>query len=113
MEIYDLQNGVRNFFKKINRSQDIQVSVTLRFRRIALHNKIINKTRPTKHQENSAHHFGGNYLTNYLVKFLQDRLNPEELELLKYALVITGFLFLQKIVSEGFLTPFNFSRSSC
>ena len=37
-------------------------------------------------------------------------LNPEELELLEYALVIT---FLWKVVSEGFLTSFNFWRDSC
>ena len=37
-------------------------------------------------------------------------LNPEELELLEYALVDT---FFRKIVSEGFLTSFNFSRGPC
>ena len=51
---YDLQNGVRTFFY-INGSRDIYVSVILRFWKIALHNKIINKTRSTKNQENSAH----------------------------------------------------------
>ena len=56
------------------------------FRKIALHNEIINKTRSTKNQENSVHSFGDNYLTNHLVKF---GLNPEKLELLEYALIIT------------------------
>ena len=56
------------------------------FRKIALHNEIINKTRSTKNQENSVHSFGDNYLTNHLVKF---GLYPEKLELLEYALVIT------------------------
>ena len=48
-----------------------------------------NRTRSTKNHEHSAHRFEENYLTNHLVKFLQDRLNPEELEFLQYALVIT------------------------
>ena len=37
-------------------------------------------------------------------------LNREELELLGYALVIN---FLRKIVSEGFLTSFNFLFGLC
>ena len=32
--------------------------------------KIVNSTK----EENSAHRFGENYLTNHLVKFLQDRI---------------------------------------
>ena len=44
--------------------------------KIVLHNKIINKTSTKKDQENSAHRFGGNYLTNHLVKLLQDRIKP-------------------------------------
>ena len=75
----------------------------LTFRKVVLHNNIINKIRSTKNQENSAHRFGDNYLKNHLVKFLQDGLNTEEFELLVYALVIT---FLKKIVREGFLTSF-------
>ena len=51
------------------------VSVILRFRKIVLQNKIINKTRLTKNQENSAHSFGDNYLTNHLVKFLLDKIS--------------------------------------
>ena len=43
---------------------------------MVLHNKIINKTRLTKNQENFAHHIGDNYLTNHLIKFLQDRIKP-------------------------------------
>ena len=63
-------------FLKINGSQDIYVLVILRFRKTALHNKIINKTRLTKNQEKSAHRFGDNYLMDHLIKFLQDRLKP-------------------------------------
>ena len=66
-----------------------------------LHNKLIINTRSTKNQENSAHHFVENYLTNHLAKFLRDRIS-------EYALVITFF----KENREGFLT-FNFSRGSC
>ena len=43
---------------------------------MVLQNKIINKTWSTKNQENSAHRFEDNYLTNYLAKFLQDRIKP-------------------------------------
>ena len=64
-----------NFFQ-INRSRDIQVSVILSFRKIVLHNKIINKTRSTKNQENFAHRFVDNYLTDHYAKFLQDRITP-------------------------------------
>ena len=63
-------------FLKINESRDIQLLMILRFRKIALHNKLIKKTRSTKNQENYAHRFGDNYLTNHLVKFLQDRVKP-------------------------------------
>ena len=80
----------------------------LRLQNIVLLHKVINKPRLTKKQ-NSAHRFRGNYLTNHPVKFLQHGLNPEELELLEYALVIN---FLKKIVSEDFPTSFNFSRGS-
>ena len=48
----------------------------LRFRKIALLHKIINKTRLKKKQENSAHRFEENYLTDHLVKFLLDRIKP-------------------------------------
>ena len=50
--------------------------VVLLFQKIVLHYKIINKTRSTKYQENSAHGFGDSYLTNHLIKFLQDRIKP-------------------------------------
>ena len=43
---------------------------------MVLQNKIINKTWSTKNQENSAHCFEDNYLTNHLAKFLQDRIKP-------------------------------------
>ena len=48
----------------------------LRFQKIVLHNKVVSKTRSTKNQENSAQRFGDNYLTNHLVKFVQDRVKP-------------------------------------
>ena len=57
--------------KKLNGSLEGKVLMILRFQKIVLHIKIINKTRSTKYQENSAHRFGDNYITNYLVKFLQ------------------------------------------
>ena len=43
---------------------------------MALHYKIINKTRSTKNQEISADRFVDNYLTSHLAKFLQDRIKP-------------------------------------
>ena len=76
----------------------------LRFRKIVCRSKIINKTRSTKSPENTARRFRDNHLTNHLVKFLQDGLNLEEMELLEYALAIT---FLKKIDSGGILTSFN------
>ena len=65
----------RNFCE-INRSPDIKLSVYLRFQKIVPLHKIINKTRLTKKQQNSAHCFGDNYLTDHLVKFQQDRVKP-------------------------------------
>ena len=98
---YDFQNVVRKTFVK-NGFQGIYVFVILRFWKIVLHNEIIHKTRSTKNQENSAHCFGDNYLTNHLVKFLQDRIKPWIVGGLS---VSTGYnFFLKKIVSEGFLT---------
>ena len=38
--------------------------------------KLLIKLDRQKKQENSAHGFGDNYLTNHLVKFLQDRIKP-------------------------------------
>ena len=69
---YDLQNCVWKFFK------NKWVSIYLNFgdfKVLKNHSsqENINKTRSTKTQENSAHRFGGNYLTNRLVKFQQDR----------------------------------------
>ena len=54
---------------------------------MVLHYEIIDKTWSTKNQENSAHSFVDNYLTNHLAKIFAGK--PEELELLQYALVIT------------------------
>ena len=42
--------------------------------KLFLFNKIINITRTTKNQENSAHRFGKNCLPKNLVKFLQYRI---------------------------------------
>ena len=36
----------------------------------------MNEIRLTKKQENAVHRFGDNYLTDYLVKLLQDRIKP-------------------------------------
>ena len=58
---------------------------------MALHEKIINKTWTTKNQENSAQRFEDNYLTNHLVKFLQDRNKPWRVEALR---VGTGYHFV-------------------
>ena len=63
-------------FFKINGSWDIYVSVILRSPKIVLYNKIVNETWSTKNQKNSAHCFADNYLSNHLVKFLQDRIKP-------------------------------------
>ena len=46
---------------------------------MVLHNKIINKTRLTKNQENSAQRFVDNYLTNHLVKFVKAHLFKQTL----------------------------------
>ena len=43
---------------------------------MALHNKVIDKTRSSKNKENSADRFVDNYLTSHLTKFLQDRIKP-------------------------------------
>ena len=83
--------GIFFFFLR-NGSRDTEVLVILRFRKIVFHNKIINKTRLIKNQENSAHHFEDNYHTNNLVKFLQDRIKPWWVGvLLEHPLVITFF----------------------
>ena len=49
------------------------------------------------------------YLTNHLVKFLQDKIKPWRVGARMHWLS----LFLEKIGSEGFLTSFNFLRGSC
>ena len=96
----------RNFLKII-RSRDMSLSLIFCFQKTFLHHKIITKTRSTKNQGNSAHCFGDNYLTNHLVKFMQDRLKSWRVGALR---VCTGYhFFLTKIVSEGFPTSFSFS----
>ena len=56
--IYDVQNGVRKFFSK---KLGLEI---FNFR------KLLIKLDRQKNQENSAHRFRDNYLTNHLVKFL-------------------------------------------
>ena len=99
---------VCGIFFKMNGSRDIYFSLIFWFRKTVLHHKIINKTRSTKSQENSAHRFEDNYLTNHLVKFLQDRIKPWRVGALRVCTVY--HFFLTKTVSEGFPTSFNFSR---
>ena len=76
---YDLQNGVRNFFSKSMGLEIFKFSLILSFQKMVLHNKIINKTRLTKNQENSAQRFVDNYLTNHLVKFVKAHLFKQTL----------------------------------
>ena len=54
--------------------------MVLLFRKTVFQNKTINKTRATKSQENSAHHFGDNYQTNHLLKLLQDKIRLLKIE---------------------------------
>ena len=78
---------------------------------MVLDKKIINKSRSTKNEENSAQGFGDNYVTNHLGKFLQDRMKPWAVEALR---LCTGYhVFKTKIVSWGFLTFFNCSQFFC
>ena len=56
---YDLQKRCAEIFLNKWVSRYLS-SVILRFRKTVLHNEIINKTRSTKKQENSAHRFGDN-----------------------------------------------------
>ena len=63
-------------FWKINWYRDILSFVDFTVPKIVLYSKIINKMWTKKDQENSTHCFGDNYLTNHLVKFLQDRIKP-------------------------------------
>ena len=74
--------------------------VILRFWKIALHNEIINKTWSTKNQENSAHRSGNNYLTNNVVKFLQDRIKPWRVEALWWpirAKMLLSMILISKV----------------
>ena len=72
---YDLQKGVRKFFKNKWISRYLNFG-DFKVLKNCSSQKIINKTRLIKNQENSAHRFGDNYLTNHLVKFLQDSIKP-------------------------------------
>ena len=62
--------------------------------KIVLHHKIINKDWSTKSQENSAHHFVGNYLTNHIAKFLQDRIKPWRVYLNKHFISEQDFFLI-------------------
>ena len=64
----------------------------LRFQKIVLHNKVINKNRSTKNQEDSTHRFGYNYLTNQ-AKPLHDGIIHRGVRTLR---VCTGYHFLKK-----------------
>ena len=62
-------------------------------------------------QRVKKHRFGDNYLTSYLVKFLQDKIQSWGVGAL---IVCTGCQFFKRnstTVSEGFLTSFNFSHA--
>ena len=56
---------------KINQIRDILNFDDFTVPKIVLDNKVIKKTQTKKDQGNSAIRFGENYLTNYLVTFLQ------------------------------------------
>ena len=62
--------GVRNFFKNKWFSRYLNFG-DFKIPKIVLHN-----FWESRNQENSAHCFGDNYLTDHLVKFLQDRIKP-------------------------------------
>ena len=66
------------FFKSMH-LEIFKFSLILSFQKMVLHNKIINKTRLTKNQENSAQSFVDNYLTNHLVKFVKAHLFKQTL----------------------------------
>ena len=90
---YDLQNPVRNWFF-LNKWFSRYLSFgEFKVPKIALHNKIINKTWQIKNEENSAHGFGDNYLTNHLIKFLKDRIKPWRVGALR---VCTGYNFFKR-----------------
>ena len=73
---------------------------------MVLHNKIIDKTRSTKSQGNSTHRFVGNYLTNHLSKFLQDKIKPLRVGALR---VCTGCHFFKRIsLVRAFQPPSTF-----
>ena len=78
-----------NIFKT-NQSRDIWTFGDFTFQKLVLSNKIINKIRTTKNLENSTHCFRENYLANLFVKFLQDRIKPWKVGVLRGS---TGYLF--------------------
>ena len=89
----DIFKTMSGNFLIINRSRDVSVSVILKLWKMVLHNKIINKTRSRKNQENSAHGFVDNYLTNHLPKFQQDRIKPWRVAGFR---VCTGYHFFKR-----------------
>ena len=88
----DLQNGVRNIFWNKWVSRYLGFS-DFKILKNSLQNKIVNKTRSTKNQENFAHHLGDNYLANHLVKVLQDRSKTWRVGALR---LCTGYHFFKE-----------------
>ena len=74
----------------------------MRFRKIVLHNKVLNKTQTTKNKENFAHRFGENYLRNHLVKSLQDRIEAGKVGALRIS--HWSSIFQSKFLSEASVT---------
>ena len=90
VQIWSSKRCVEIFFFE---SWDIWISVILRFWKNAFHNKIIDKTRSTKNQENSAHRFVDNYLTNHHATFLSDTIKPWRVGALR---IYTGYHFFKR-----------------
>ena len=77
----------------MNGSQDTELLVILRFRKIVLHNIILNKMPTTKNQENSIHCFEDKHLTSHPAKILRDRIKPYRVGALRVSI---GYNFFYK-----------------
>ena len=77
----------------------------LRFWKIALHNKIINKTRSTKNQENSTHRFVNNYRADHHIKILQNKTKFRRVRALR---ICTGYHFFKRTSLVRALFPLTF-----
>ena len=53
------------FFKKKKKKKNVQL-LSLWFRNIVIHGKVISKIQTIKNEENSVNHFGYSHLTNLL-----------------------------------------------